>query len=160
MNKFTGKNRWKILMLEMLVVVIVILLCVLSVNTLLAKYPDFFYRDKPQGLCEAALSDKPNWVSSLVHRSNSHYVSPLPVTPLSDIARCIQRMDPQIYVVIHNRRIEGFRRTHYFGFTDWFCITDNGHITSSATLGYSDLGNNRNWVTDLRQQLSDYSCID
>lgn len=137
-------------LVELFVVIIIILLCFLMLTLILKKYPDIFYRDKPLGLCQAHLDDKPHWVSSLVEPSNEHYVSPLPVSTFASMANAMELIDPNTYILIHPFYMEGYRRTAYFGFTDWFCINELGHVTSTATLGYSDLGNNKRWVEQLR----------
>ncbi len=134
-------------------VMVVVLLSVLLMSLFLKFFPNVFYRDKPAGLCEAILSDKPNWVSSLVATDNAHYINPLPMTEFSKLAEIIERIEPTTYLVIHPYFIEGYRRTPFFGFTDWFCITDTGQVTSAATLGHSDLGVNRRWVDSLREKL-------
>ncbi len=136
-----------------MIVVIVILVTVLIMSLFLSKHPNFFYRDRPAGLCEAALPDKPNWVSSLVHRSDAHYIAPLPVTAIDNLAHYIYEMDPKTYIVRYPDYLEGYRRTKFWGFTDWFCIKDNDHVTPSATIGHSDLGENRRWVEALRQRI-------
>tara|TARA_B110000879_G_C11062754_1_gene467396 strand:+ start:638 stop:1087 length:450 start_codon:yes stop_codon:yes gene_type:complete len=135
-------------------VVIVILLGVLLMSLFLKVFPNVFYRDKPAGLCEAILPDKPNWVSSLAIPDNAHYVMPLPMSVFEDITRAIVKIDPNTYTVVHPYYIEGYRRTAFFGFTDWFCITDTGQVTSTATLGHSDVGVNRKWVESLRVLLN------
>lgn len=152
-------KKWQVRLVELFIVVVIALLGVFVMSIFLSKYPEFFYRDSPLGLCEANLSSKPNWVSSLVEPSDSHYVSPLPVNSLDAIQQCIYKIDPKTYVVLHANYIEGYTRTNFFGFTDWFCIKDNGQITSSATLGYSDLRKNRQWVEKLRQQIIKNDCI-
>lgn len=147
------RTKKKLHLVELMIVVVIILTGVLIMSIFLSKDPDLFYRDRPAGLCEAALPDKPNWVSSLVARDDKHYIAPLPFTPLDDLKNAIHQMDPKAYVVIHDNSLEGFHRTKFFGFTDWFCIKDDGNITATATLGYSDMGYNRRWVEQLRAQV-------
>ena len=145
--------KWKLVLFELLIVLIIVLVLLLAFHLFISKRPDFFYRDKPEGLCQAALPDKPNWVSSLVYPSDGHYIRRLPEHSLEKIVRAIHRLDPKTYVVLHPTYIEGYRRSHYFRFTDWFCIKEDGNITSTAAVGYSDLGKNRQWVEALRKQL-------
>jgi uncharacterized protein (DUF1499 family) len=146
-------------LIELFIVIVIVLLGVFIMSIFLSKYPELFYRDSPVGLCEANLPDKPNWVSSLVDRKDSHYISPLSFNEFDDIRQCIYNVDPKSYIIVHPKYIEGYRRTNFFGFTDWFCIKDSGQVTSSATVGYSDLGKNRQWVDKLRSQLLQYGCI-
>ena len=141
-------------MLELFYLLIILLVIAFLVQVLLLKKPNLFYRDIPAGLCVADLPNKPNWVSSLVPSSNAHYIAPLPTASLIHTADVIQLIDPKTYTVIVSGTLQGFRRTPFWGFTDWFCIGEDGHVTSSATLGYSDLGKNREWVNHLRQRLT------
>lgn len=134
-------------------VAVLLLAGALFMSIFLKFFPDTFYRDKPHGLCEANLPDKPNWVSSVVSIEDPHYIAPLPMTNFYQLAEAIDAIDPKTYKIIYPYYIEGYRRTNFFGFTDWFCITDTGQITSTATLGHSDLGVNRRWVESLRSKL-------
>jgi len=151
-------EKWKLRLVELLVVGVIILLGIFIMSLFLKKFPNFFYRDKPEGLCSASLVDKPNWVSSIINIKDQHYVSPLPITPLANITKCIFNMDPKAYVITNIGYIEGFHRTKFFGFTDWFCIKEDGNVTASATIGYSDMGYNRKWVEELRNKLKNYDC--
>lgn len=130
-----------------------ILVALFLISFFLRKYSDTFYRGKPAGLCEAKLADKPNWVSSLVEPSNPHFVAPLSVGAFDHIEKAIKRIEPKVYLLVTPDFIEGYRRSQFFGFTDWFCINTLGHITSSATVGYSDFGNNRRWVNRLHVEV-------
>ena len=112
--------------------------------------PDFFFRDMPQGLCQAKLDNKPNWVSSLVKSDNAHYIKPLPVKAFQSVIPMLKTIDKEVVIKQEDEHLIGYRRSWFFGFTDWFCITKEGAITSSATVGYSDLGNNRRFVLKLQ----------
>lgn len=133
---------------------IIVLLSALFMSLFLKFFPNMFYRDKPSGLCQGVLANKPNWVSSLVAVDDPHYIEPLQMIEFSKLSQAIELINPKTYIVVHPYYIEGYRRTDFFGFTDWFCITDTGQVTSSATLGHSDLGVNRRWVESLRQKIN------
>lgn len=116
----------------------------------LALYPSVFFRPMPKGLCAAKLADKPNWVSSLVDKSDSHYIEKLPVATKKQQIQCLTHSHPRLVITEEGSAIIGYRRTRVFGFTDWFCLTPNGDITSSATLGHYDFSVNREFVSKLR----------
>ena len=139
--------------LRLLMVVLLLSIGVFVMSLFLSQNKGFFYRDKPEGLCEALLPDKPNWVSSLVSISDPHYIASLPVDKLATVSAAIYQIDPKSYVLMHEHYLEGFHRTKFWGFTDWFCIKSDGNVTASATLGHSDLGYNRRWVENLRKLL-------
>ena len=83
---------WVVLLRSLVVSLVVVLLSVLLMSLFLKFFPNVFYRDKPAGLCGAILSDKPNWVSSLVATDNAHYINPLPMTEFSKLAEIIERI--------------------------------------------------------------------
>ena len=116
--------------------------------------PRMNYRPMPEGLCTAKLQEKPNWVSSLVDKDDKHYVQNLGSIDLSRLSQCLKE-SKVIVTEQSEKKLIGYRRSRYFHFTDWFCITSDGNITSSATMGHSDLGNNRAWVSRLREHCLD-----
>lgn len=53
---------------------------ILALVVILYLFPQINFREMPKGLVEGQLpDDKPNWVSSLVNESDSHYIAPLKV---------------------------------------------------------------------------------
>lgn len=111
------------------------------------------YRPMPAGLCDGKLPNhKPNWVSSLVDIDNKHHVEPLPVGLLSDLAKCIKTSSPHVHIVRvkDDESLLAWRQSPVFHFTDWICIRTDGNLSSSATMGYSDFGKNRQWVETIR----------
>ena len=137
-------NKFMLLILVLLVAFILLMLL----------FPRMNYRPMPEGLCKAALQDKPNWVSSMVDKDNEHYIEALGKINLDTLSQCLKDSGVNLTEQT-SEKLTGFRRSHYFHFTDWFCITSDGNITSSATIGHSDLGNNRAWVSRLRKHCLD-----
>lgn len=135
----------------LLMVCIVVVLLPVTWTILSFFYPDLLLRSEPNGLCEGQLSARPNWVSSKVPKSDPHYIAPLPKVDKKVLIECIKHLPPKkISIEMEGDHIHGVRRTAFWGFADWFCIEPTGDITSSATLGHSDLGVNRHWVEALR----------
>ncbi len=54
----------------------------------------------------------------------------------------------------NSERLLAYRQSALFNFVDWICIDSEGQLTSSATLGYSDMGKNRELVEEIRQHCS------
>ena len=118
-------------------------------------WPQINFRDMPTGLCKGELNvTKPNWVSSTVDTKDDHYIRPLKIDSLLMVAKIVKRSQPQVTIVKENQnRILAYRQSTIFHFTDWICIEANGSVTASATLGYSDLNQNRKWVESIRLNL-------
>jgi len=116
-------------------------------------FPQINFRKKPEGLCRAQLDGKkPNWVSSLVSREDPHYIEPYSPVNLAQLAACLQQQFQNITVVqVDSEKLIGYRQTKLLNFVDWFCIQSNGEISSTATMGYSDLGKNRELIEHIRQ---------
>lgn len=139
-------------MLHKLTVIALIIL--LTYLLMMLFIPKMNFRPMPEGLCTAELKDKPNWVSSLVDKGDQHYVASLGNVDLTKMAQCLKQSKLTI-TEESDQQLIGYRRSRYFHFTDWFCITNDGNITSSATMGHSDLGNNKAWVSKLREHCLD-----
>lgn len=129
-----------------------IVLLLVAVVGVMYFFPEINFRSMPKGLIDGKLSeDKPNWVSSYVSSHDSHYVAPLPVANLEKLSACITEKLPQVslhestaaYVLL-------YRQSQIFHFVDWVCIHTDGNVVSSATMGYSDLGKNRELVEEIR----------
>ncbi|MDX1838586.1 DUF1499 domain-containing protein [Legionella taurinensis] len=136
-----------------LAIVFTALLVILIIAPLLMHFiPAINFRGMPQGLIQGALTaSKPNWVSSLVPESDSHYVAPLTVADLSAIKDCVVRQSPKTTLVkLDESSLIAYRQSPVFNFTDWLIIRKDGQVTSSATMGYYDFGKNREWVESLR----------
>jgi uncharacterized protein (DUF1499 family) len=117
-------------------------------------YPEIFFRAEPEGLCHGKLPNKPNWVSSFVAENNPHYIASLGKIESSKLTECIQSHSGKRFSIKkEGSHWHGYRRTAFFGFTDWFCISSEGEVTSSATMGHSDMGVNRAWVEGIRNCL-------
>ncbi|QRN04646.1 DUF1499 domain-containing protein [Legionella sp. MW5194] len=136
-----------------LAIVFTALFVILIVAPLLMHFiPAINFRAMPQGLIQGTLNvSKPNWVSSRVPESDSHYVAPLTVTDLSAIRDCVLRQSPKTTLVkLDASSLIAYRQSPVFNFTDWLIIGNDGQVTSSATMGYYDFGKNREWVESLR----------
>lgn len=139
--------------MSMLGVVFTVLLVILMITPLLMHFmPGINFRGMPQGLTQGTLNaSKPNWVSSLVPESDSHYVAPLTVADLSAIKDCVLRQSPKTTLVkLDESSLIAYRQSPVLNFTDWLIIKNDGQVTSSATMGYYDFGKNREWVESLR----------
>jgi uncharacterized protein (DUF1499 family) len=131
-----------------------LLLVIVSLVSMILS-PKINYRSMPAHLCEALLPEqKPNWVSSLVDSNNPHYVAPFKIKSLSTLADCLHSQFPKatITFVQENSHLLAYRQSRVFHFTDWICIKADGHVSSSATMGHSDFGKNREWVEAIRQR--------
>ena len=129
--------------------IIIILVVIIAVFHL---FPQINYRDMPKALCEAKFdNDKPNWVSSLVETDNPHYIKPFHSVDLKKLSQCISDHFSMVTIrEVSENRLLAYRTSFVFNFVDWFCIEANGQVTSSATMGYYDLGKNRELVEDIR----------
>lgn len=118
-------------------------------------WPQINFREMPKELCTGKLNAKlPNWVSSQVDKNDDHYIDPLKIESLAQLADKIKNKIPGVTLVEQdNNRILAYRQSTIFHFTDWICIEANGNVTSTATLGYGDFNQNRKLVESIRQLL-------
>ncbi len=132
--------------LYFLIVLLVVIIAVMHF------FPQINFRPMPGGLCEAKLdAKKPNWVSSLVDSSDPHYIKPLEPGAPKQRAQCLFETFKNLTVThVDDSHLIAYRQTTVFNFVDWLCIKANGDVTSSATLGHSDLGKNRELVETIR----------
>lgn len=132
--------------------IIILILLMILVPLCMFLIPKINYRPMPADLCEAKLSSsKPNWVSSLIANSDEHYITPLQFNSLSSLAANIEKYSPKTHIVhLDQSKLLAYRQSPVFNFTDWICIKADGHVTASATMGYSDFGKNRQWVNLIR----------
>ena len=129
--------------------IILILIIVVGVVYL---FPQINFRGMPAGLFEGRLAeDKPNWVSSMVSASDSHYIAPLKFQSLAQLSACIEAKLPKVVIKSTDEsKIIAYRQSRVFHFVDWLCIHADGSVTSSATMGSSDFGKNRELVEQIR----------
>ncbi|HHL3493823.1 TPA: DUF1499 domain-containing protein [Legionella pneumophila] len=134
----------------------IVLTLILTLVVILYLFPQINFREMPKGLVEGQLpDDKPNWVSSLVDESDSHYIAPLKVESMSELAACIDSKIPELKIQKQDASLlVGYRQSRFFHFVDWFCIHADGNVISSATIGYSDFGKNRELVEKIRSRCS------
>ncbi|AMP90676.1 DUF1499 domain-containing protein [Legionella pneumophila] len=134
----------------------IVLALILTLIVILYLFPQINFREMPKGLVEGQLpDDKPNWVSSLVNESDSHYIVPLKVESMSELAACIESKVPELKIQKQDASLLiGYRQSRIFHFVDWLCIHADGNVISSATMGYSDFGKNRELVEKIRSQCS------
>ncbi|HAT1797828.1 TPA: DUF1499 domain-containing protein [Legionella pneumophila] len=130
----------------------IVLALILTLVLILYLFPQINFREMPKGLVEGQLpDDKPNWVSSLVDESDSHYIAPLKVESMSELAACIDSKIPELKIQKQDASLlVGYRQSRFFHFVDWLCIHADGNVISSATMGYSDFGKNRELVEKIR----------
>ncbi|HAT1883741.1 TPA: DUF1499 domain-containing protein [Legionella pneumophila] len=130
----------------------IVLALILAFVVILYLFPQINFREMPKGLVEGQLpDDKPNWVSSLVDESDSHYIAPLKVESMSELAACIDSKIPELKIQKQDASLlVGYRQSRFFHFVDWLCIHADGNVISSATMGYSDFGKNRELVEKIR----------
>lgn len=129
-------------------------ICLLIGFSVAAMYflPQINFREMPQGLIDGRLSeDKPNWVSSSVASDNLHYIASLHVDSLKKLAACIKSNIPDVTITkIDETGLFAYRQSRVFHFVDWFIIRSNGAVISSATMGHSDFGKNRELIEQIR----------
>lgn len=115
-------------------------------------FPQINFRSMPDGLIDGNLpQEKPNWVSSFVARDNPHYVAPLNIKSFSHLSACIAAKFPEVTIQKSDASsLIAYRRSQIFHFVDWFYIHADGKVTSSATMGHSDFGKNRELVEKIR----------
>ena len=132
--------------IKYLLIIVVSALVLITLNTLL--FPKLNYRPMPIGLCDDNYtSNKAGWVSSLIPRSDSHYIAPFQHHSLSQIAAHITTAQ---VVDLNPHYLTAYRQYSMFAVTDWICIRSNGAVTSTSTMGYYDFGRNRQWVESVR----------
>lgn len=143
-------------MFAMKLFLLVLGLSVLALVALMHFFPQINFRSMPPALCEGKLDvQKPNWVSSQVASADKHYVEPLHFSDLEALAVCIKRTLPSVTLTqLSSTRLIAYRQSKVFNFVDWICIQSNGSVSSSATLGYSDFGKNRQLVEQIRMSCS------
>lgn len=134
---------------------VLILMIFLVAMIALASYlfPQINFREMPEGLKNGKLDDqKPNWVSSRVAETSAHYVAPLLIDDLTQLAACLKTTSPKTTIQqVDEQSLIAYRQSPFFNFTDWIMIDKNGQVTSSATMGYYDFGKNRLWVDAIRK---------
>ncbi|HBC0468600.1 TPA: DUF1499 domain-containing protein [Legionella pneumophila] len=130
----------------------IVLALILTLVVILYLFPQINFREMPKGLVEGQLpDDKPNWVSSLAAESDSHYIAPLKVESMSELVACIESKIPELKIQKQDASfLVGYRQSRFFHFVDWLCIHADGNVISSATMGYSDFGKNRELVEKIR----------
>ncbi|HAT1902786.1 TPA: DUF1499 domain-containing protein [Legionella pneumophila] len=130
----------------------IVLALILAFVVILYLFPQINFREMPEGLVEGQLpDDKPNWVSSMVNESDSHYIAPLKVESMPQLVACIERKIPELKIQKQEASLlVGYRQSRFFHFVDWLCIHADGNVISSATMGYSDFGKNRELVEKIR----------
>lgn len=135
--------------MKLLAIIIAISLIVVGIMYL---FPQINFREMPEGLVDGHLSeDKPNWVSSSVSSNDSHYIAPLKIQSLARLSACIEAKLPQVSIKKTDvSSIIAYRQSRVFHFVDWLCIHANGTVSSSATMGRSDFGKNRELVEQIR----------
>lgn len=133
---------------------IILIICMLTGFFVAVMYffPQINFRDMPQGLIDGSLSeDKPNWVSSSVAKDSTHYIAPFTVDSLEKLAACIKNNIPDVTITkVDETGLFAYRQSRVFHFVDWFIIHSNGAVISSATMGHSDFGKNRELIEQIR----------
>lgn len=115
-------------------------------------FPQINFRAMPSGLIEGKLPEaKPNWVSSFVAKTDAHYIAPFHVESLSKLSTCIKEKIPEVIIQkTDSSTILAYRQSQVFHFVDWLCIHADGNVVSSATMGHSDFGKNRELIEKIR----------
>jgi uncharacterized protein (DUF1499 family) len=115
-------------------------------------FPQINFRQMPVGLLDGHLAEnKLNWVSSMVPVSDSHYIAPLKFQSLAKLSACIETKLPQVSIQKTDAStIIAYRQSKIFHFVDWLCIHADGAVTSSATMGSSDFGKNKELIEQIR----------
>ena len=129
-------------------------LVLIAIIILMILFPKINFRSMPTGLCNGELpKNMPNWVSSLVPETDEHYIKPFYNTPLPTLAEYIVKCGPKIHIThLDSASLIAYRLSPMLNFTDWICIRADGHVSSSATMGRSDYGKNRELVNKIRTQ--------
>lgn len=107
----------------------------------------------PAGIIDGKLSpEKPNWVSSFINKSDSHYIEPLKFKTIKEFSQCIGKNIPEVKIYsLETDKIIGYRQSRIFHFVDWFCIHADGNVVSSATMGHYDFEKNRELIDKIRK---------
>jgi len=123
-----------------------------AVVALMYLFPQINYRNMPDGILNGKLDEKkPNWVSSFVAKNEEHYIAPLKINSLAQLSSCIRDKLPEVRIKkLDEKELIAYRASTVFHFVDWFCIHADGQVVSSATMGYSDLGKNRELIESIR----------
>lgn len=134
----------------------IVLAIIIAIVVIMYLFPQINFREMPKGLIEGKLpDDRPNWVSSLVNESNAHYIAPLKIETIPKLVACIESKVPELKLQKQEASLLiGYRQSRLFHFVDWLCIHANGDVISSATMGHSDFGKNRELVEKIRSQCS------
>lgn len=108
-----------------------------------------------------ACPDRPNCVSSLAEKGNSHYIAPFPM-PNVEEARAqlvtLIQSHPQAQLQVNSPAyLYAEFTSDWLGFVDdvEFLLSEQEglvHVRSASRLGYSDLGVNRKRIETLREQ--------
>lgn len=135
--------------MKTLLIIAVLLIVIVGIFYL---FPSLNYRKMPEGLIKGQLPEaKPNWVSSLAAKTDSHYIAPLKMGSLIKLSACIESKLPEVKIIEQNTsKLIAYRSSPFFHFVDWICIHSNGEVISSATMGHSDFGKNRELVEKIR----------
>lgn len=135
--------------MKILIIIIILIGCLVG---LMYLFPQINFREMPQGLIDGKLpEEKPNWVSSSVASDNSHYIAPLKINTLAKLAECIKSKVPEVHITkMDDRNIFAYRQSRVFHFVDWMIINSDGSVISSATMGRSDFGKNRELIEKIR----------
>jgi uncharacterized protein (DUF1499 family) len=135
----------------MKIVAIIIVILVITIG-IMYLFPQINFREMPDGLIGGGLPEnKPNWVSSTVSPTDSHYIAPLKFQSLAQLSACIASKLPHVSIKkTDESKIIAYRQSKVFHFVDWLCIHADGRISSSATMGHSDFGKNKELVEQIR----------
>ncbi|KTD38813.1 hypothetical protein Lmor_0216 [Legionella moravica] len=135
--------------MKIILIVVVFIALVVGVMYL---FPQINFRDMPKGLIDGQLSEaKPNWVSSFVAADDAHYIAPLKVDTLTQLAECIKSKVPEVSIThLDKTHLIAYRQSRVFHFVDWLIIRSDGNVASSATMGHSDFGMNRDLIEHIR----------
>src|SRR5687768_17072202 len=110
--------------MKLLIIVLVLGVALVGVMYL---FPQINFRKMPPGLIEGTLpNEKPNWVSSLVPHTNSHYIAPLHIGTIAQLVVCIGNKVPEVKIQKQNgSHLIAYRQSPIFHFVDWLCIHAN-----------------------------------
>ncbi|KTD46183.1 DUF1499 domain-containing protein [Legionella quateirensis] len=135
--------------MKIMIIIVLLIGCVVGVMYL---FPQINFREMPKGLLDGQLPEaKPNWVSSFVAADNAHYIAPLKVETLAKLSVCIQSKVPEVTMTqLNESNLIAYRQSKVFHFVDWLVIRSDGNVVSSATMGRSDFGKNRELIEHIR----------
>ena len=114
------------------------------------------------GRFTASKTWKPNWVSSQVEASDSHYVTPIalsgePTEVINKVAAVVKALPRAVIVKQDGGYLYAEFSTALMGFTDdveFFADGQQLHVRSSSRLGIRDFDVNRKRIEALRAKLS------